>query len=107
MTFMIRPSVPLPTGTEIGRPGVGDLGAAREAFGGVHGDAADRVFAQVLRDFEDQRLAVVVGFQRVQDRRQVVVELNVDDGADDLRDLALSFCHCSCLRSVRAPRRPK
>ena len=42
----------------------------------------------MLRHLEHQAVAVVVGLQRVQDRRQVAVELHVDDGADDLGDAA-------------------
>jgi hypothetical protein len=48
----------------------------------------------VLGDFQHQgeglaRLLVdVPGFQGVQDGRQLAVELDVDDGADDLGDLA-------------------
>ena len=68
--------------------GVGDLLAAHQAFGGVHGDGAHRVLAEMLGDFEHQAVAVVVGLQRVQDRRQVAVELHVDDGADHLGDPA-------------------
>ena len=40
----------------------------------------------MLRDFEHQAVAAVLGLERVQDRRQVAVELHVDDGADDLGD---------------------
>ena len=54
MTFMMRPSVPSPTGTEIGPPVSVDLLAAHQAFGNVHRDAAHRVFAQMLGDFEHQ-----------------------------------------------------
>ena len=60
---------------------------------------AHGVLAQVLGHFENQRLAVVVGGQRVQNRRQVIVELNVDDGADDLGDLA--FRHLPYFFSLR------
>ena len=35
-----------------------------------------------------RRLAVVVGFERREDRRQLAFERDVDDGADDLRDPA-------------------
>ena len=95
MTFMIRPSVAGPTGTVIGRAGVDHLLAADQALGGVHGDGAHGVLAQVLGDFQHQAerlagaLVGVGGLQRVQDRRQVAVELDVDDGADDLDDAAL------------------
>ena len=44
--------------------------------------------AEMLRDFEHQAVAAVLGLERVQDRRQVAVELHVDDGADDLGDLS-------------------
>ena len=88
ITLRMRPSVASPTGTWIGLAGVGDLVAADEAFGGVHGDGADGGLAEVLGDLEDEALAVVVGLERVQDLGQVVLELHVDDGADDLGDLA-------------------
>src|SRR3546814_9945250 len=42
----------------------------------------------MLRDFEDEAVAAIVGFERVQNRGQFAVELDVDDGADDLRDAA-------------------
>ena len=42
----------------------------------------------MLGDFEHQAVAAIVGLERVQDRRQMAVELHVDDGADDLADLA-------------------
>ena len=42
----------------------------------------------MLRDFEHQAVAAVGGLERVQDRRQVALELHVDDGADDLGDLS-------------------
>ena len=85
MTFMMRPSVSSPTGTEIGFAGVGHFGAAHEALGGVHGDGAHGVFAEVLRHFEHQPAAVVDGLERVENRRQVIVERHVHHGADDLR----------------------
>jgi hypothetical protein len=68
--------------------GVAHRLAAHEAFGGVHGDGADGVLAQMLRDFQNQALALIVGLERVQDRRQHILEGHVDDGADDLADLA-------------------
>ena len=90
---MMRPSVPSPTGTAIGLAGVDDLLAAHQAFGDVHGDGAHGVLAEMLGDFEHQAVAMVVGLQRVQDRRQVAVELDVDHGADDLGDAADCFGH--------------
>ena len=68
--------------------GVGHVLAAHQALGGVHRDAAHGVFAQVLGDFQHQARALVVGLQRVENGRQIAVELHVDDGADDLGDAA-------------------
>ena len=42
----------------------------------------------MLGDLQDQRLALMVDMERVQDRRQVALELHVDDGAHHLRDPA-------------------
>jgi hypothetical protein len=42
----------------------------------------------MLRHFEDEAVAVVVGFKRRKDRGQCAVERNVDDSADDLRNAA-------------------
>ena len=42
----------------------------------------------MLSDLEHQAVAAIRGLERVQDRRQVILELHVDDGADDLRDFS-------------------
>jgi hypothetical protein len=39
------------------------------------------VFAEMLGDFEHQAVIAVLGLERVQDRRQMAVELHVDHGA--------------------------
>ena len=62
--------------------------AADETLGGVHGDGANRVLAEMLRDLENEPDAVVVGLERVQDLRKVLLEVHVDDGTDDLRNVA-------------------
>ena len=48
------PLVTSPTGTVIGLPGVGDLGAADEAVGRLHRDRAHQVVAEVLGDLEGE-----------------------------------------------------
>ncbi len=84
----MRPSVLGPTGTRICEPvAVTDL-AAGEAVGRIHRDRADDILAEVLGDFEDQAVAAIVGLERGEDRRQLAVERDVDDGADHLRDAA-------------------
>ena len=90
----MRPSVAGPHRHGDRAAGVDHRLAAGQALGGVHGDGAHGVLAQVLGDLEHQAeglagpLVGVGGLQRVQDRRQVAVELHVDDGADDLDDAA-------------------
>ena len=81
-----------------GGAGVDHFLAAGQALGGVHGDGAHGVFAQMLGDFEHQAdflagLGVdVLGLQRVQDRRQLaILEGDVDDGADHLEEFALGI----------------
>jgi hypothetical protein len=77
----------------------------------IHGDAAHGGFAELLGDFEHEAVALVLGFERVQDFRQMAVELHVDDGADDLGDAARrgggdGVGHGmipSCGQSARAP----
>ena len=105
--------------------GVRDFLAADETFGRVHGDRADGVFAEMLRNFENQAVALVLGFQRVQDRRQFAAgERYVHDSADNLGHLADGACCCcsgfhggflrscashdlSSFLTLRALRRPK
>ena len=52
--------------------GVGDLLAAHQAFAGIHGDRAHGRFAEMLGDFEHQAVALVLGLERVENRRQVL-----------------------------------
>ena len=66
--------------------GVGHFLAAHQAVGRVHRDRADGLLAEMLRHFEHQPVALVGQLQRVQDRRQLAVEVDVHDGARDLGD---------------------
>ena len=74
------------------RAGVNNFLTAHEALRGVHGDAAHRVLAQMLRDFEHKAIAIVDRLKRVENGRQIAVELHVDDGADHLGDTAGGIC---------------
>ena len=88
---MMRPRVAGPTGTEIGLPVSRHGLTADETVGGVHRDGAHGALTQMLGDFENQRLAVVLSVQGVQNRGQIGFELDVDDRARDLGDLADSI----------------
>src|SRR6185436_19356767 len=81
--------------------GVGDRLAAHQAFAGIHGDRAYGRFAEMLGDLEHQALALVLRFQRVENRGQVSFELHVDDGADDLGDVSGGIGHGMSLLTRR------
>ncbi len=68
--------------------GIGYRLAAHQAFGRVHGNSANGAFTKMLGNFQNQAIAAIVGFQRVQNFRQMPVELHVHDGAHNLNDLA-------------------
>ena len=93
--------------------GVGDLLAAHQALAGIHGDGAHGRFAEMLGDLEHQPVALVLGLERVEDRRQMAFELHVDDGADDLGDVSDCIGHggpcwifdLTLRRALIAPRR--
>ncbi len=74
--------------------GIDDFLTADQTLGGVHRDGPDRGFAEMLGDFKHQTVSAVPGFDRVQNRRQVSLELHVDDGADDLRNASGLVCGC-------------
>ena len=70
------------------RAGIGDFLSAHQTFRGVHRDGANCRLAEMLSNLEHQPVALVFGFQRVEDRRQMIFELHVDNGADDLGDFS-------------------
>jgi peptide chain release factor 1 len=73
-----------------GGTSVDDLAATDETLGTVHGHAADDVLTQVLGDLEDELLATVLGGNGVENGRQLLtVELDVDDGTNDLVNSAI------------------
>ncbi len=88
MTLMMRPSVSSPTGTMIGEPVSTTSWPRTRPSGAVHGDRAHGILAEMLRYLENQAVAMVLGFQRIQNRRQMSVELYVDDRAHYLANLA-------------------
>ena len=65
ITFMIRPSVSGPTGTESAHRCDHFL-TTGQALGRVHSDGTDGVFAEVLCNFENQRFAVLVFPERTE-----------------------------------------
>ena len=80
---------------------VRDFGAALQAVRGVHGDGAHRVFAQVLRHFQDQNAVAEFHMQGVQNRGQVARELYVHHGAQNLGHLTNTVRSHSLLAPVK------
>jgi len=66
------------------RTGVGHFLTAGQAFGRIHGDRANGVLAEMLRNLENQPVAVIVGFQSRENCRDLAIKGDVDDSADDL-----------------------
>ena len=62
--------------------------ATNQALGAVHGDGPHGVLAEMLRHFQDQLVALVLRFERIQDRRQIAFELHIDHRPHHLRDLS-------------------
>ena len=94
ITFRMRPSVFSPTGTLMPAPVSMASWPRNEPLGGVHGDAANGVLTQVLRDLHHQVPLLIVDrlvgdLDGVVDRRQGAVgKLHVDHGPQDLSNLA-------------------
>ena len=94
---MTRPSVAGADRHRDRRAGVDHLHAAVHAVGRLHRDRADAVLAEVLLDLADdvdrRRLPRLDDAHGVVDRGQLPArELDVDDGSDDLDDLADLRC---------------
>ena len=80
---------------------IGGRHPALQAVGRLHGDGAHAILAQMLLDLDDDVDRLVAGLpgdpEGVVDRRQHgALELHVEDGPDDLHDLADvgGFCRC-------------
>lgn len=75
---------------------VDDWLAADETLSGVKSDGAHVVATQVLGDLEDEAVLGAFNFERVENRRKLTLELHIDDGANDLRNLARSRAELAC-----------
>jgi hypothetical protein len=82
-------------------PRVDHLDAPGKAVGGVHGDGADLVVAEVLLHLADHFVAVAFAdadLEGVVDGRDLVREPDVDDRPDHLDD-------CACVHRVNSASR--
>mmetsp|Transcript_24711 Transcript_24711/g.57287 ORF Transcript_24711/g.57287 Transcript_24711/m.57287 type:complete len:238 (-) Transcript_24711:64-777(-) len=85
-----------------GLASVNDGLAARQPLGGVHSDGAHGVLTKVLSNLEHEADLVALNLQSVQDGGEVVIELDVNDSADNLGDLALD-ARCLGVRAGLGP----
>jgi len=85
-----------------GPTGIGDLLPAHQTLAGVHRHRAHGRFPEMLGNLEHQAVAAVGGLERIEDRRQVLVELDVDHGADDLGDVSDRLGHIVLISDVCA-----
>ena len=74
------------------RAGIHHVLTADQTVGTVHGNTADNVFAQMLRDFQHQILSVVFTTQSRQNCRQILglFKFDVDNRAHNLTDMPQS-----------------
>jgi hypothetical protein len=68
--------------------GVADWLATDETLSGVQSNGSDVVATQVLGDLEHESVGDTLDLQSVENWRQGTLELHVDDGTNDLRNLA-------------------
>jgi hypothetical protein len=72
-----------------GSTGVLGGSTSDETLSTVHGNATDNVLTQMLGNLKDELLAIVLSLERVENGRELsAIELDVDDGTDDLVNLA-------------------
>ena len=61
-----------------------DCLASDETFSGVQSDGSDIVSTQVLGDFKDKSVLSTLNLEGVVDRWKLTVELDIDDGTNNL-----------------------
>jgi len=77
-------------GHQNGVASVGDGLSTNQTFGGVEGDGSDVVAAKMLGDFEDESVGDTLNFEGVENRGELSLELHVNDGTNNLRNLSVS-----------------
>jgi len=70
--------------------GIDGLVATDETLSSVHSNTADNVLTQVLGDLKDELLAAILGLEGVENSWELLgIELNIDDGTNDLMNLSV------------------
>mmetsp|Transcript_32120 Transcript_32120/g.39833 ORF Transcript_32120/g.39833 Transcript_32120/m.39833 type:complete len:335 (-) Transcript_32120:156-1160(-) len=69
--------------------------ATDETLRGVEGNRTHVVATQVLGDFEDETVLGALDLKGVENRRKLTLELHIDDGANNLGNLARGSAKCA------------
>ena len=86
-----------------GSASVNDTLASDETLSGVEGNGAHVVTTEMLGDLQHESAVDTLDLEGVENGRQVTLELHIDDGTDDLRDLAAgetSYKQLACMFSL-------
>merc|ERR1712166_511635 len=75
-------------GHQNGGSNIADTLSSNETLGGVKGNSAHVVTTQMLGDFEDESVGAVLNLKGVQNRGELALELDIDDGTNDLGNFA-------------------
>ena len=73
-----------------GSASVNDTLASDETLSGIEGNGAHVVTTQMLGDLQHESAIDALDLEGVENGGQVTLELHIDDGTNDLRDLATS-----------------
>ena len=73
-----------------GLSSVDDVLASNKTLGGVHSNSSDVVTTKMLGDLEDESGFSTLNLKGVKNRWKGALELHIDDGTNNLRDLAIS-----------------
>ena len=73
-----------------GAASVNDGLACDEALSGVEGNGSHTVATEMLSDLKNESVIETLNLERVVDRRKGTLELDIDNGTNDLRDLTSS-----------------
>jgi hypothetical protein len=75
--------------------GVNTYLAANETIGGVHSNGTNGVLSKMLGDLKNNADIVILNLKSVQDRWELAIKLNVNNGANDLSHATLGWAGSS------------
>ena len=73
---------------------VDDILASNETLGGIQSNSSDVVTTKMLSDLKNESIVDTLDLEGVEDRWELALELHIDDGTNNLRDLT-SGCESS------------